>query len=105
MTNAGEYFELARTEERDGNEGAALLLYLSSLSAGFNSDVRSCPVGTVSKIRKMQMQLSLSDFQLLSLIHSYGPLTVRECQKLLYFSIRGDISGIKTTLAGSACGN
>lgn len=105
MKNAAQYFKLARSEEIAGNESAALLLYLSSFCESFNSNTRNLLVGTVSKIRKLQTCLSLSDFQLLGLVHSYGPLTDQECQQLLYFSIYGNVSGINTILADSAGGN
>ena len=105
MKNAAQYFKLARSEETAGNESAALLLYLSSFCESFNADTKSRPVGAVAKIRRLQMRLLLSDYQLLALVHSYGPLTDRECQQLLYFSIHGNVSGINTILAGYACGN
>ena len=72
-----KYFELARNEERSGNDAAALLLY-----------------GVVAKIRHLQHRLMLTDLQLFGLVHSYGPLTDSECKKLLDCSIRGTgISG------------
>ena len=82
-----KYFELARNEERSGNDAAALLLYLSSFCD-------SCNHGVVAKIRHLQHRLMLTDLQLFGLVHSYGPLTDSECKKLLDCSIRGTgISG------------
>ncbi|MBD5464138.1 MAG: hypothetical protein HDR24_13980 [Lachnospiraceae bacterium] len=104
MTNAAQYFKLARTEEVTGNECAALLLYLSSFCASYNSDVKAYPCGTIAKIRNIQNRISLSDLQLMELVHSYGPLTDAECQKLLSYSIHGCLSGIKTTLSGCVYG-
>lgn len=83
MSNASHYFELARNEEVSGNECSALLLYLSSFCDSFNSGVRDFPYGTVAKMQKLQNRLSISDLQLLEMVHSYGPLSDAECQKLL----------------------
>ena len=102
MPHAAQYFGLARSEEKSGNDAAALLLYLSSFCDSFNSGTQTYPIGATSKIRKLQNCLSLSDFQLLNMVRSYGPLTDQECQQLLYFSIHGNIAGIRTTLTGSA---
>ena len=88
MENATCYFELARTEEVIGNECAAQLLYLSSFCDNINSGTKDYPYGAVVKIRNLQNKLPLSDLQLLELVHSYGPLTDNECQKLLSFSIQ-----------------
>ncbi len=104
MTNAAQYFELAHAEETDGNESAALLLYLSSFCDSFNSASKDYPCGTVAKIRSLQNRLSLSDLQLLSLVHSYGPLSDAESQKLLSYSIYGCVTGIKAVLADHAFG-
>lgn len=104
MPNAAQYFQLARTEERAGNECAALLLYLSSFCDSFNSSTRDYPYGAVAKIRSLQNRLSLSNLQLMELVHSYGPLTDAECQELLCYSIHGCLSGINTTLSGCAYG-
>ena len=104
MTNAAQYFQLARNEEKAGNECAALLFYLSSFCDSFNSGTREYPFGTVAKIRILQNRLALSDLRLTELVHSYGPLTDAECQKLLSYSIHGCLSGIKTTLSGSVHG-
>ncbi len=104
MANAAQYFELAHAEETRGNESAALLFYLSSFCDSFNSASRDYPCGTVAKIRNLQNQLSLSDLQLLSLVHSYGPLSDAECQKLLSYSIYGCVTGIKSVLTGRAYG-
>lgn len=105
MSNASQYFKLAHSEEIAGNDGAALQLYLSSFCAEFNTGAKNYPTGTVSKIRRLQIQFSLSDYQLLNMVHSYGPLTDQECQQLLLFSIYGDVSGINTLLTGSAYQN
>lgn len=98
MANAARYFELARSEEKTGNECAALLFYLSSFCDSLNSGIQDYPYGTVSKIRMLQIRLSLPDQFLLSLIHSYGPLSDADCKKLLSDSINGDITSIKATL-------
>ena len=102
MTNAALYFELVRSEEKAGNECAALLFYLSSFCDSFNSGTLGYPYGTVAKIRMLQNRLSLPDQFLFGLMHSYGPLSDAECQKLLSDSINGDIAGINTTIAGCA---
>ena len=104
MANAARYFELAHAEETNGNESAALLFYLSSFCDSFNSASRDYPCGTVAKIRSLQNRLSLSDLQLLSLVHSYGPLSDTECQKLLSYSIYGYVTEIKTILSGCSYG-
>lgn len=52
MSNATLYFELARSEEKAGNECAALLFYLSSFCDSFNSGTQDYPYGTVAKDRK-----------------------------------------------------
>lgn len=104
MTNAAQYFELARSEEISGNESAALLFYLSSFCDSFNSASEDYPCGTISKIQSLQNRLSLSDLQLLSLVHSYGPLSDAECQRLLSYSIYGCVTGIKAILSARICG-
>ncbi len=100
MTNTALYFELARSEEKAGNECAALLFYLSSFCDSFNSGAPEYPYGTVAKIRMLQNRLSLPDQFLFSLMHSYGPFSDAECRKLLSDSINGDIAGINATLTG-----
>lgn len=104
MLYAAHYFELAHNEEIVGNECAALLLYLSSFCDSFNSGVKGFPCGTIAKIQKLQNQLSISEPQLLELVHSYGPLSDAECQKLLTYSIHGCLAGIKNTLSDYAYG-
>lgn len=104
MANAARYFELAHTEETIGNECAALLFYLSSFCDSFNSASEDYPCGAVAKIRILQNRLSLSDLLLLSLVHSYGPLSDAECQKLLSYSICGCVTGIKSVLTGRTYG-
>lgn len=104
MSNAAQYFELAHNEEVSGNECSALLLYLSSFCDSFNSGARDFPCGTVAKIQKLQNCLSISELQLLELVHSYGPLSDAECQELLTYSIYGSLAGIKATLSGSTYG-
>lgn len=104
MTNANQYFKLARAEEATGNECSALLLYLSSFCDSFNSGAKDYPCGAIAKIRCLQNHLAISDLQLMKLVHSYGPLTDAECQKLLSYSIHGCLSGIKTTLSGCSYG-
>jgi len=101
MTNATLYFELARSEEKAGNECAALLFYLSSFCDSFNSGAQNYPYGTVAKIRMLQNRLSLPDQFLFGLMHSYGPLSDAECRKLLSDSINGDIAGINATLSAA----
>lgn len=101
MTNAALYFELARSEEKAGNECAALLFYISSFCDNFNSGTQDYPYGTVAKIRMLQNRLSLPDQFLFSLMHSYGPLSDTECQKLLSDSISGDIVSMNAILAVS----
>lgn len=101
MTNAALYFELARSEEKAGNECAALLFYISSFCDSFNSGTQDYPYGTVAKIRMLQNRLSLPDQFLFSLMHSYGPLSDTECQKLLSDSISGDIVSMNAILAVS----
>ena len=87
-----KYFELARNEERSGNDAAALLL--SSFCDSCNHGTRNRSYGVVAKIRHLQHRLMLTDLQLFGLVHSYGPLTDSECKKLLDCSIRGTgISG------------
>ncbi len=104
MTNAAQYFHLARAEEKSGNECAALLFYLSSFCDSFNSCAREYPCGAVAKIRELQNRLALSDLQLTELVHSYGPLTDAECQKLLSYSVHGCLAGVKDTLSGYSHG-
>lgn len=84
-----KYFELARNEERSGNDAAALLLYLSSFCDSCNRGTRNTSYGTIAKIRLLQRKLMLTDLQLFGLIRSYGPLSDSECRKLLDYSIRG----------------
>ncbi len=104
MTNAAQYFELARAEEIKGNKCAALLFYLSSFCDSFNSATEYYPCGTVAKIQSLQDQLSLSNLQLLTLVHSYGPLSDAECRELLSCSLCGCTTGIKEILSNSAYG-
>lgn len=99
MDYAIQYFKLARDEEAAGNKCAALLLYLSSFCDSFNSNTKDYPYGTTAKIRRLQNQLGISDLQLVGLMRSYGPLTDTECQKLLFYSIHGCLSGIHATLS------
>lgn len=100
MSNAINYFELARTEEKQGRYCSALLFYISSFCDSFNSKAFQYPCGATAKIRNLQKQLLLTDEQLLSLVHSYGPLTDWECRNLLHYSIYGFLSGIKSVLSG-----
>lgn len=104
MLNTVQYFELAHTEEISGNDCAALLLYLSAFCNSFNSDAKDLPCGTIAKIQRLQNRLSISNLQLLELVHSYGPLSNDECRKLLTYSIQGYLAGIKTILSGLAYG-
>jgi hypothetical protein len=98
MTFEKQYFRLARGEERSGNFGAALLLYLSSFCSACNSG-SLYPCGSVAKIRKMQLALNLPDGQLQGMVRSYGPLSDQDCRLLLERSIRGDAAGIRAMLS------
>ena len=100
MTNAVQYFNLARTEEKAGNACAALLLYLSSFCDSSNSGAKEYPCGTIAKIQKLQNMLYLSDQQLFGLVYSYGPLSSLECRRLLQYYVCGRLSGIKSILSG-----
>lgn len=102
MSNLSTYFQLARNEEIQGRHSAALLFYLSSFCEHFNSCTDSYPSGIVEKIRRLQLQIGISDYYLLSLVRSYGFLTDNECRHLLYYSIYGYLSGIDAVLHGSA---
>jgi len=102
MTNTSLYFELARSEEKAGNDCAALLFYLSSFCDSFNFGAKDYPYGTVSKIRMLQNRLSLPDQFLFSLMHSYGPLSDTDCQELLLASISGNIASMNAILATSS---
>lgn len=96
MIDPGKYFELARTEEKDGNTGAALLFYLSSFCASCNLSPLARPYGTVEKIRRIQSFLGMEDSRLLDMVRSYGHLSDHECRFLLYCSLRGSLDGIGT---------
>lgn len=98
---ANKYFRLARTEEKAGCDCAALLFYLSSFCDSLNSGIDKYPYGTVAKIRRLQLALSIPDQQLFDMVRSYGPLTDLECRYLLYFSIYGYVAGINAVLTGS----
>ena len=102
MTNTSLYFKLARSEEKAGNDCAALLFYLFSFCDSFNSGAKDYPYGTVAKIRMLQNRLSLPDQFLMHLIHSYGPLSDAECHELLLASISGKIDSMKSILAANA---
>ena len=102
MKNATRYFNRARLEEDAGNESASLLLYLSSLCDSFNSGIFAYPCGTIAKIQKLQNRLLISDSELLTLVHSYGPLTDADCQLLLSFALNGCLAGIESILSGRA---
>lgn len=102
MCNQTNYFNLARTEEKAGNASAALLLYLSSFCAGFNCQPSQYPYRVVEKIRRLQLLLDIPDSQLLSFVRSYGHLSDCQCQRLLLYSIGGNISGISAILADTS---
>ena len=104
MTNAARYFKLAHAEEISGNESAALLFYLSSFCDSINSASGDYPCGTVAKIRRLQTRIALTDLQLLPLVHSYGPLSDAECQKLLSYSIYGCVTEMRAVLDGRSYG-
>ena len=54
-----KYFELARNEERSGNDAAALLLYLSSFCDSCNHGTRNTSYGTVAKSVSCSVNLYL----------------------------------------------
>ena len=97
MTNCRAYFNLAQSEERSGNLSSALLFYISSFCAFYNSS-SGHPIGAVSKIRLLQRLIGLSDAELCKMVRSYGPLSDEQCQQLLYFSIYGYVDGIHAVL-------
>lgn len=99
MTNAATYFDLARTEEKSGNDCSALILYLFSFCSSFNSG-GEYPYGTIAKIRTLQKQLDISDDLLTDSVRSYGPLSDAECRNLLLCSIEGNLTGIRAILSG-----
>lgn len=103
MNRSSTYFQFARDEEKQGRSGSALLFYLSSFCEHFNSCLDGYPSGTVEKIRRLQLQIGISDYYLLSLIRSYGTLTDDECRYLLFFSIYGSVPGIDVILYNSSC--
>ena len=84
-----KYFILARNEERSGNNAAALLVYISYFCDRCNYGFWHLSYNVVAKIRKLQIQLMLTDPELFELIHSYGPLSDYECKELLNASICG----------------
>ncbi len=102
MNNSKKYFELARNEELNGHQASALLLYLSSFCASFNSKNAQYPYWTTEKIRRLQLTLKLPDAELLGMVRSYGPLTDVDCQDLLKYSIDGNLSKIQDVLSGGA---
>ena len=101
MGNSKTYFNLAREEEINGRQASALLFYLSSFCDCFNSTDSQYPYQATEKIRRLQIQLSLTDEELLSMIRSYGPLTDQECRCLFINCVYGNLSGIRCILAGS----
>ena len=100
MTASEHYFYLARTEEKHNNLASALLLYLSSFCACYNSNDGVHPCGAVAKISKLQREYNLSDFELSSLVKSYGPLSDHDCSLLLIYAIQGNLSGIRLVTGG-----
>lgn len=100
MSNSAIYFELAKNQEAAKHQASALLMYLSSFCASFNSGEYQYPYQTTEKIRRLQHKLSLSDAELLDMVHSYGPLTDPECRLLLLCCIYGNLSGINSILSG-----
>lgn len=94
MTKPEKYFELARTEEKYGNAGSALLFYLSSFCASCNLSPLTRPYGTVEKIRRIQSFLGIEDSHLFDMVRSYGHLSDHECRFLLHCSLRGSLDGI-----------
>lgn len=105
MNNSGNYFELARREELNDRQVSALLFYLSSFCASFNSENAQYPYQATEKIRRLQLALELPDAELLGMIHSYGPLTDADCRDLLKYSIDGNLSKIQAVLVGGAYGH
>ncbi|MBR1629238.1 MAG: hypothetical protein IJ679_08255 [Lachnospiraceae bacterium] len=98
MTHPKTYFKLARSEEKSDNASAALIHYLSSFCAHYNQ-CGGRPTATVSKIRKIQAAIGLSDRSLCEMARSYGPLSDEECQQLLYFAINGYVGGMHAVLS------
>lgn len=105
MTAAKQYFNLARTEEKNNNLASALLLYLSSFCACYNSNDGVHPYGAVAKIRRLQKEYSLSDNELCDLVKSYGPIPDNDCSRLLVYAIKGDLSGINLLIGGASWKN
>ena len=105
MNNSEKYFELARKEELSGHQASALLFYLSSFCASFNSKDAQYPYRATEKIRRLQLALKLPDVELLGMIRSYGPLTDVNCQDLLKYSIDGNLSEIQAVLPGGVYGH
>lgn len=99
MNFSDNYFLIAREEEKDGQYEAALLHYISSLLSGFSSG--RLPYQSAEKIRRLQKKLQLSDDRLLSCVYCYKQFSVSDCQKLLYFSISGNLSEIKNILSST----
>lgn len=102
MTFSQEYFTLARNEELSGQPVSALLHYLSAFCAGFHPGMAQLPYQATAKIRKLQISLRMTDEELLSCVRSYGSLTDNECRRLLYYSIYGQLSEIRSILSGAA---
>lgn len=100
MHSESDYFKLARREEAAGREPSALLFYLSSFCASYNG-LSLYPYQAAGKIRKIQATLGLSDRELYSMVRSYGPLSDAECRRLLIYTFRGSVSGIRSILAGN----
>lgn len=92
------YYSLARIEEKHGNLGSALLFYLTSFCETYNAGCLYYPIGATNKIRRLQLNLGLTDDELYSMVRSYGPLTDQECRYLLRYSISGCITGIHAIL-------
>jgi len=105
MNNSENYFELARKEELNGHQASALLFYLSSFCASFNSKDAQYPYQATEKIRRLQLVLKLPDAELLGMVRSYGPLTDADCRDLLKYSINGNLSEIQAVLPGGVYGH
>lgn len=101
MNNSAKYFELGKEQEAIGNPASALLMYISSFCASFNSGEFRYPYPATEKIRRLQLHLSISDSALLDMVRSYGSLTDLDCQSLLVCCIYGNLSGVHAILHGN----
>jgi len=96
------YYKLARAQELSGNTAPALLLYLSSFCESLYHHELS--VGTVNKIRRLQLAHGISDFDLCLMVRSYWDIPTKLCQQVLYAALQSDISQMRKLLEGHAYG-